>query len=193
MSGSDLDSELRRSAERTVKSILGAAREDAERLSSEADQRIADRRSSVMEHKATEHRAEARAAVASERHAAMRAVLLAQTRLVDRVLDRARALLPEVAQTEAYRSTLPEDLVEALQFVDAEGAAVRCSVDLANGVRDALRGRAEIAVEADDGVGTGFVVVGAKESVLVDGRLETRLDQLASALAIEIHARAQEL
>ena len=70
MSGSDLDSELRRSAERTVESILGAARADAERLSSEADQRIAKRRSSVMGHKATEHRAEARAAVASERHAA---------------------------------------------------------------------------------------------------------------------------
>ena len=44
-----------------------------------------------------------------------------------------------------------------------------------------------------EGMGTGFIVVGAAESVLVDGRLETRLDRLASALAIEIHARLEEL
>jgi hypothetical protein len=42
-------------------------------------------------------------------------------------------------------------------------------------------------------VGTGFIVVGAAQSVLVDGRLETRVDRLSSALAIEIHARLEEL
>jgi vacuolar-type H+-ATPase subunit E/Vma4 len=36
-------------------------------------------------------------------------------------------------------------------------------------------------------------VVGANGSVVVDGTLETRLDRLASSLAIEIHKRLEEL
>jgi len=117
-------------------------------------------------------------------------VLLARTRVVARVLERARALLPDATQSEAYLSTLSSELMEALQFVDGEGAVVRCSRDLEGAVRKGLRDRPEVKIEAD--VGTGFVVVGAEGSVVVDGRLETRIDRLASVLAIEIHTRFQE-
>lgn len=193
MSASDLDTELRRNAERTVESILSEARAEAARLASDADQEIAQRRASVMEDREAEHRAEARVAIAAERHAAMEGVLLSRTGLVDRVLVEARALLPAAARTEAYRSTLPQELAEALGFVDAKGAAVRCSADLGTLVRDALRNRPEVEVEPGADVGTGFIVVGAGESVVVDGRLETRIDRLKSTLAIEIHARLEEL
>lgn len=193
MAGPGLDTELRRSAERTVESILGAARADAERLASEAGQLIETRRREVRKGQEAAYRAEARVALAAERRSAMGAVLLARTRLVDRVLERARALLPEAAQTEAYRSTLNGELMEALQFVHGDGAVVRCSVDLASSVRDALRGRPEVTVEPGADMGTGFIVVGAGESVLVDCCLETRIERLASALAIEIHARLEEL
>lgn len=191
MAGSDLDTELRRSAERTAESILSAARTDAQRLASEADRLIENRRREVMKGKEAEYGAEARIAIAAERHAAMGAVLLARTRLVDRVLDRSRALLPEAAQTEIYLSDLSRELTEALQFVDADGAVVRCSVDLEPAVREALRARPEVTVKPEADVGTGFIVVGGGASVLVDGRLETRIEHLASTLAIEIHARLQ--
>jgi vacuolar-type H+-ATPase subunit E/Vma4 len=82
--------------------------------------------------------------------------------------------------------------MEALQFVDGEGAVVRCSASLAPAVREGLRDRPEVKIETEADVGTGFVVVGAEGSVVVDGRLETRIDRLASVLAIEIHTRAQE-
>jgi vacuolar-type H+-ATPase subunit E/Vma4 len=49
-----------------------------------------------------------------------------------------------------------------------------------------------VKVEPEADVGTGFVVVGAEGTVVVDGRLETRIDRLASVLAIEIHTRLQE-
>jgi vacuolar-type H+-ATPase subunit E/Vma4 len=146
-----------------------------------------------MKDKEIEHGAEARVAMAAARHAAMRAVLLSRTLLVERVLERARALLPEAAQTEPYLSALGGELTEALRFVDGDGAMVRCSVDLAPAVREALRGRPEVTVEAETDVGTGFIVSGDGGSVLVDGRLETRIDRLAATLAIEIHARLQEL
>ena len=187
-----LDTELRHSAERTSESVLGAARADAKRLAAESERVVEDRRREVLKDKEAEYGAEARVAIAAERHAAMRAVLLARTHLVDRVLERAQALLPDVARNEAYLATLSSELADALQFVEAEGTVVRCSEDLGPAVRDRMRDRPAVKVEPEADVGTGFVVVGAEGSVVVDGRLETRIDRLASVLAIEIHTRLQE-
>ena len=192
MAKSGLDTELRHSAERTSESILGTARTDAKRLGAESKRVVEDRRREVLKDKEAEYGAEARVAIAAERHAAMRAVLLARTHLVDRVLERAQALLPDVARNEAYLATLSSELADALQFVEAEGTVVRCSEDLGPAVRDRMRDRPAVKVEPEADVGTGFVVVGAEGSVVVDGRLETRIDRLASVLAIEIHARLQE-
>jgi len=192
MAKSGLDTELRHSAERTSESILGTARTDAKRLGAESERVVEDRRREVLKDKEAEYGAEARVAIAAERHAAMRAVLLARTHLVDRVLERAQALLPDVARNEAYLATLSSELADALQFVEAEGTVVRCSEDLGPAVRDRMRDRPAVKVEPEADVGTGFVVVGAEGSVVVDGRLETRIDRLASVLAIEIHARLQE-
>ncbi len=192
MAASDLDAELRQSAEKAAESILSEARADSERVASESARSIGDRRREALREKEAQYGAEARVAIAAERHAAMRAVLLARTRVVARVLDRARALLPEAAQNETYLSTLGSELAGALEFVDGEGAVVRCSADLAAAVREGLRDRPEVKVETEAEIGTGFVVVGAGGSVLVDGRLETRIDRLASVLAIEIHARLEE-
>jgi vacuolar-type H+-ATPase subunit E/Vma4 len=192
MAKSGLDTELRHSAERTSESILGAARADAKRLGTESERVVEDTRREVLKDKEAEYGAEARVAIAAERHAAMRAVLLARTNLVDRVLERAQALLPDVARNEAYLATLSSELTDALQFVEAEGTVVRCSANLGPAVRDRMRDRPAVKVEPEADVGTGFVVVGAEGSVVVDGRLETRIDRLASVLAIEIHTRLQE-
>jgi vacuolar-type H+-ATPase subunit E/Vma4 len=192
MAASDLDSELRRSAGGAAESILSAARADAERIATEADRLLEDRRREVLKGKEAEYDGEARVAIAAERHAAMRAVLLAQTRVVDRVLERARGLLPEATRNETYLSTLRDELTGSLEFVEGEGAVVRCSEELAPAVREGLRDRPEVKVETRADVGPGFVVVGAGGSVLVDGRLQKRVDRLTSVLAIEIHARLEE-
>lgn len=191
MRASDLDSELRRSAERTVASVRAEALQEADRLASKADRAIAERRKEVIENKEAEYLAGGRVAIAAARHAAMRAVLLARTRLVERVLGGARALLTEAAQSQSYLSTLGEDIAAALQFVDDSGAVVRCSPSLESNMRELLRERTNLKIEADAELGTGFVVIGDGGSVRVDGRLESRLDRLSSALAIEIHSRLE--
>lgn len=188
MPASDLDTELRRRAETTAGSILSAARTEVARLASEAEMLVADRRRAVLRDKEAEYSSEARVAIASERHAAMRIVLLARTRVVDRVLERARALLPDAARRQTYVSGLSGELTKALQFVDSDGAVVRCSVELASALREMLRARPEVEVEPIADLGTGFVVVNRARSVMVDARLDTRIDRLASVLAIEIHA-----
>jgi vacuolar-type H+-ATPase subunit E/Vma4 len=193
MTDSDLDGELRRSAERTMASILGSAKEEAEQLASEADETIGSRRRAVMEDKAAQYRSEARVATAGARHSAMQAVLIARTSLVDRVLEQARALLPALAENEKYLSELSDEVSTALQFVESDGAILRCAPALEPPIREALLGRPEVKVESSADVGTGFVLRGADGSVVVDGRLEGRLERLSSTLAIEIHARLEEL
>ena len=193
MAGSDLDTELRRRAEGNVEAVLGAARADAERIASEANRLIEERRRESTKERNAEYGSEARVAIAAERHAAKRTVLLARTRLVDQVLERARALLPEAAETDIYRSEISGELGEALDFVDGDGDVVRCSKRLAAVVRASLRDRPKVKGEPEADIGTGFIVVGGAGSVVVDGRLETRMERLASSLAIEIFARMQEL
>jgi vacuolar-type H+-ATPase subunit E/Vma4 len=193
MAGSDLDTELRRAASETAESILNAARAESERVASQSERAIEGRRRELMERKEAEYNADARRAIAAERHAAMRAMLIARTQVVDRVLERARALLPSAAMDQRYLRSLGAELTEALKFVDGDDAMVRCSPQLEAAVRKALSDRPRVRVEAEKEMGTGFIVVGASESVLVDGQLETRIDRLASSLAIEIHARLREL
>jgi vacuolar-type H+-ATPase subunit E/Vma4 len=193
MAGSDLDTELRRAASETAESILNAARAESERVASQSERAIEGRRRELMERKEAEYGAEARRSIAAERHAAMRAVLMARTQVVHRVLERARSLVPEASVDERYLKTLGAELAEALAFVDESDAVVRCSPRLEPEVRKALTARPHVRVEAKKDMGTGFIVVGAGGSVLVDGQLETRIDRLASTLAIEIHARLREL
>lgn len=192
MPESDLDSELRRSAQRTVDSIRAEALREADRITSESDRAIAERRREVIGDKEATYLAEARVAVAAARHAAMRSVLLARTRLVERVLDRARTSLAEAARRQSYLSTLGREIAEALRFVDDSGVVVRCSSNLESAVRELLRDRPDLSIEVDEEHGTGFTVIGDRGSVLVDGRLESRLERLSSSLAIEIHSRLGE-
>jgi V/A-type H+-transporting ATPase subunit E len=193
MAGSDLDTELRRAANETVESILNEARGQSERVVSESERAIEDRRKELTERKEAEYGKDARRAIAAERHSALRAVLMARTQLVDKVLERARALLPDASTDERYLASLFAELAEALKFVDDDDATVRCSPALEAAVQKALSDRTRVRVEADDEIGIGFVVVGGSESVRVDGQLETWIDRMASSLAIEIHARLREL
>ncbi len=192
MAQADLIAELHRRAGETANAIRQSAREEAERIASDADRAIEERRSSVLRSREDEYRAEARASIAAARHEAMRAVLLAQTRLVERVLDSARGLVPALIRDEAYLSQLPTELKEAIAFVGSENATVRCSDGLEAPVREALRAMPRVSIETMN-AGSGFVASGDGGSVRVDATLEARLSRLAPALAIEIHDRLEEV
>ncbi len=193
MISSDLDTELRRAADKTAESIMKAARAEAEEIAAEAKRSIEEQRRELMADKEAEYGADVRRAIAAERHAAMRDVLLARTALVGRVLERARALLPQAVESQDYLSGLDSELAETLKFVEGDEVVVRCSPTLESAVRKALTERPQVEVEAETGTGSGFIVLGGGGTVLVDGWLDTRIDRLASSFAIEIHARLKEL
>jgi len=187
---SNLDSELRRRAETAAQAVLRSAEAEAARIAAEVDEAIENRRAAKLHDREEQSRAEARAAIAIERREAMRSLLLAKTELVHRVLQHAKADLPSVARSAAYRATLPEDVDRALRFVDAEGPIIRCPPALEDVVKDAVGKRPGVGVEAVEGVGSGFVIIGQDQAV-VDCTLETRLERLAPTLAIEIHERVE--
>lgn len=192
MAPSGLDAALRQRAHEAAEAIVRAARQEAARIAAEAEAAIEERRANVLGSREDEHQANARAAIAAARQESMRTVLLAKTGVVDRVLERARALIPDVKERETFRVALAEEVTEALAFVGAEGTLVRCSRALRPALVDALRAAPEVVVEVADEVGTGFVMVGEAGRVRVDGTLETRLHRLAPTLAIEIHGRLEE-
>ena len=193
MSESDLDTELRLRAERTAEALLREARAEADRLVDEAEREVEKRRADALQDKEAEYRAEARLAIAAERHEALREVLEARSRVVDRVLDELRGILPEATTTESYLSSLSDEISDALQYVDGDGAVVRCSASLASAVQAVVQDRPQIRVEPTTDIDAGFVLAGAEGSVVVDGRLETRVDRLAPTLAIEIQRYLEEL
>lgn len=191
MSKGDLSTELRQRAEETAKAILEAARTDADQISDDADRTIEERRSQVLRSREEEYRTEARTRIAAERHEAMRDVLLAKTRVVDRVLRGAKALLPGATRDRAYLAALAVEVAEAVVFVGAEGATVHCSDTVGPTVREALGATPSVSVTSMN-EGSGFMAVGSGGAVRVDGTLEARLERLTPTLAIEIHERLEE-
>jgi vacuolar-type H+-ATPase subunit E/Vma4 len=189
----NLRSELRIRAERTADTMMAEARAQADRIQAEGDRQIEETRQRVLTKKDRELQAEAHAKVAAARHAAMREVLVAKAKVVNRVLGQARTRLPEAARSRAYRSALERELADAVAFVGERGGVVQCSEELAPTVREVVRDLPNVSVQTGLEAGSGFRIEGAGKSVIVDGTLETKLDRLASTLAIEIHKRLEDI
>ena len=138
MTQADLTTELQRRAEQTAEAIMETARSDARRIIGEAVTRIEARRSAAMEDTERDCRERSRASIAAARHESLRSVLVARTRLLERVMEQARALLPEASTHEGYRQTLPNEITQALEFIGADDAVIECSEALMPDVCEAL-------------------------------------------------------
>ena len=192
MSEPGLSGELRRRAEESAAAVIRTAEAEAERILRDAEDAIQTRQRDVLQDREHTLRAEARRRIAASRHQAMKDVLLSRTRVVDRVLEKAKALLPDTLKTEQYDSLLSKELEQALEFVGEGGAILRCTPALASTIRRSLVTKPSVAVEPSDDVGSGFVATDKEGRVRVDCTLEARLERLAPLLAIEIHRRLAE-
>lgn len=194
MTPPDLSSELRRDAEATAESIRASARSEARRLTDEADRQIQRKLEAFLERQETKLRSAARLDIASARQEAMRELLLAKTRLVDRVIEAAEAGLLAASRSEAYLSRLPALTEEALRFAEeGEPLLIRCSPELVAAMNSASRHRPGVQVEADPDIQSGFVVTGRSGSLKIDERLERALEEARTDLGIAIHARLEGL
>jgi vacuolar-type H+-ATPase subunit E/Vma4 len=110
-------------------------------------------------------------AVRSARHEAAAAALRVRGQFLDEVLRRAFALLERAVASDDYRKGLEARLEEALDYVGAKDAIVRCAPALAEPLRQLVGGRAQ--VEADERIDDGFEVLAG--NLRVDARLATEL------------------
>lgn len=189
MSEPDLTAELRRRAEESAATIMQESKAEARRILADADESIRMRQREVLRDREKAWRAGARARTAAARHDGMKEVLLARTRLVERVLEKAKGMLPDASREEAYASLLRDDLERALDFVGDRGTTVWCTPALASELREALESKPSVVVKPTEEIGSGFVAVDDAERVRVDCTLETKLARLAPVLAIEILER----
>lgn len=121
-------------------------------------------------------------AVRSARHEAAAEALQVRQQFLDEVLRRAFALLEAAVASEDYRQGLGARLAEALGYVGATEATVRCAPALLEPLRRLAAGRAQ--VEADERIGDGFEVVAG--DLRVDARLSTELRRRWPELSVAL-------
>ncbi|MEZ5316748.1 MAG: hypothetical protein R2752_05050 [Vicinamibacterales bacterium] len=127
-------------------------------------------------------------ALARARRGARAAELEARHALIARVLDRARALVPEAGASDDGRRALPAFFREARSFTAGLRVRVRCAPAAAAVLAPIVAADDGAELVADPEVGPGLVVEALDGSVTVDGTVAGRLERLAPDLAVSIAA-----
>lgn len=188
MVGRGLEQELRRRAEATIESIRNEAHEEVKRLELEASRALEARRRSTLGDEEREYRRSTRRKIAAQRRESLRAVLLARARVVDRVLERARALLPAAGRSDQYLSTVRDQVVESLRFFDPGNAVIRCRPEMVPLVQEAFEGDSQVEVRVDPELSAGFILSNHAGDLRVDMRLERRFEWRRPEFAILIQS-----
>ena len=179
---------LEREATGQGDAVRAAARAEADRITADAEARLARRRSDTLGARTAELRGEAEQALGEARRSGRKAVLQARERFLARVFDAARGMLPAALESSAYRTALPGHVADAVRAVGDEPAVIRCPAALREAVRSAVLGRTQLSVESD-ATHLGVTVTTADGAVIVDNTLEGRLERLRPQLAIQVLAR----
>ncbi|MEW5738939.1 MAG: V-type ATP synthase subunit E family protein [Myxococcota bacterium] len=166
---------IRRKADEEVRALEAA---EARAAAETAEQHLAKRRQALQ--------ASLRLELARARAQARAEELAARRKVLERVMQRAEALVPEVAASKAFREALPGHLTEALSYLEALRPVVRCRPELLSVLEPVVAGREDVKLIADEGADFGLVAEAADGSVSVDSTLKARLRRLEARLAVEL-------
>jgi vacuolar-type H+-ATPase subunit E/Vma4 len=103
-----------------------------------------------------------------------------------RILEGARALIPEMAASAAYLDVLPVHVEEALAFLDGVRARVRCSAAVYPIVQPIVARHEGVELVADESVGPGIVAEAVDGSLVIDNTLGARLARADARLVIAL-------
>jgi vacuolar-type H+-ATPase subunit E/Vma4 len=180
---SDLLRRLEQDADSRAAGILSAAHAEAGRIEADSAAELTRRRTAALAERDATLRAAAARETAAARRAATAEVLAARANALDRVFERAGALLVERRATAPVLECAAADLTAALGYLNGTGT-VRSRPELVDWVRGQLSAHAGFTVVADASVGIGAVLRAADGSVEVDATVEHRLARLRSWLAV---------
>jgi len=189
MAGDTLLAALGRDADAEAAAILARADADAAAVRAGAEARVAAVRDARVAARRAELAAATERAGGAARREARQQLLAARWRFVQRVLDRAGAMLPAALEGAAGADVLRGLLVEAEAYLPPGRAVVRCAPSASDALRAAPKGSVEREIVPDPAVTAGLLAEAGDGSVVVDNTLEARLARLGRALAAELVRR----
>jgi vacuolar-type H+-ATPase subunit E/Vma4 len=189
MALADLISRLEQEAQAQADAIQRDADAEVRAIREEAEQAAAEATARHLEHeRAARHLASQRELARVRREARARELAARHAQLA-RILERARALLPEVAASTRYLEVLPSHAEEALSFVEGLRPRVRCQRRFAPALQGIVARHEGAQLVIDEAVGPGVIAEAADGSVVVDNTLAARLARAETRLAIELLKR----
>lgn len=187
MALADLIARLEHDADVTVRTLAEEADTEARAIDEAARQERDRRTTRIVSERREARQAALRQQLSDARRALRGQELEAREALVARVLARARALVDESTDTDAYRDSLRASCTEALSYLEGVPCRVRCRpADVP--IIAHPRGRDDVTVEGDETTGPGLVVEALDGSVTIDQTLDARLTRMAGHLAMELLA-----
>jgi vacuolar-type H+-ATPase subunit E/Vma4 len=175
MALSDLLSALRQHAAGQRAEALARADAEAQRILMESRAALERRRTEYVGRTRREEEEAARRARARAEAEATRSVLDARDRLLDRVAAALRERLGRAIGDPDYLALLPDQILGGLERLPPGPVVLRARPELIGIVRDVVRGRRDVVVEAEPELGVGFSASAPGSGVEVDGTLEAML------------------
>jgi vacuolar-type H+-ATPase subunit E/Vma4 len=182
----DLLRTLTDEAEHRATALLEGARTEAARLVAEAEEARARLGAEFLERREAELRRAADRVVAGARRTAAATLLAARESALDRIFQRAEALLLSRAPGAAARACDSAHLQAALDALGGGAAVVHCAPEDVASVRAQLNGMGGIAVVADQSVGVGVRVSSEDGTVTADAQALTLLERRRPEISVEL-------
>ncbi len=186
MALSDLISRLEQEAQSRVRAIEQQAEAEARAIEAATEQTIGEITARHLEQQRAERQIVEQRQLALARRQARTRELEAVHAQLARILERARALAPEIARSASYREALPSHLDEALSFLEGVRSRVRCQAAFAASLQPTIDRHADAELVIDESVGPGVVAEATDGSVVVDNTLAARLTRAEASLATEL-------
>jgi len=170
-------------AERRAQELADAER-TAARIRAESRVALERRRADHLARTRRDEEEGAHRALSRARAEAAAAELAARDRLLARVRSALADSIAAAPRHQAYRESLRGDVALGLGRLPPGPVVVRTRPELADVVRGAVEGRADVEVHVSEDAGVGFSARAG--SVEADGTLLARLEQAWPRLAVEV-------
>lgn len=183
---SDLISRLEQEAHSQVRAIEQAADAEVRAMEAATERAVADTSARHLQHEHADREIVQQRELALARRQAHARELEAHHAQLARILERARALVPEVAASARYLEALPSHLEEAMPFLEGLRTRVRCQAAFAPTLQTTIARYEGAELVIDDTAAPGVVIEAADGSVMVDNTLTGRLARVEACVVIEL-------
>jgi vacuolar-type H+-ATPase subunit E/Vma4 len=192
MALSDLISRLEQEAQTRVLAIQQEADARVRAIDAANEQAVTEMTARHLHRERTERQIVQQRELAQARQRARARELAARRAQITRILERARAIVPEVAASAPYLDALPSHLEEALAFLEGLQPRARCQAAFVSVLQTTIARHAGAELVIDESVGPGVVVEARDGSVVVDNTLAARLARMEASLAIELSRKLDD-